>query len=81
MSSPQSTLETPAGEAAPAAAPARRVAPHAVVVGIGVVVALVTVASGIAATALQGHDDKPIQREVFVNVPSAAPDPTPVNVK
>jgi Fe-S oxidoreductase/nitrate reductase gamma subunit len=71
VSSPQSTVETPAGEAAPAAAPARRVAPHAVVVGIGVVVALVTVASGVAATALQWHDDKPIQREVFVNVPSA----------
>ncbi|MFP3902090.1 MAG: heterodisulfide reductase-related iron-sulfur binding cluster [Acidimicrobiia bacterium] len=49
----------------------RRVKPNQVAVGIGLAVALVTVASGIAATALQWHDDSPITREVFGNIPSA----------
>ncbi|HEX6237321.1 MAG TPA: iron-sulfur protein, partial [Acidimicrobiales bacterium] len=49
----------------------RRVKPNQVAVGIGLAVALITVASGIAATALQWHDDSPITREVFGNIPSA----------
>ncbi|HEY8546212.1 MAG TPA: 4Fe-4S dicluster domain-containing protein, partial [Acidimicrobiales bacterium] len=41
------------------------------VVGLGVLIALGTVASGIASTTLQWHDDSPVQREVFGNIPSA----------
>ncbi|MDY7104630.1 MAG: heterodisulfide reductase-related iron-sulfur binding cluster [Actinomycetota bacterium] len=48
-----------------------RIKPHQVVVGLGVLVALVTVASGIAATVLQLHDESEVTREVFENVPSA----------
>ncbi len=40
-------------------------------VAIGVGFAVVIVASGIAATAFQFHDDSEIQREVFGNIPSA----------
>jgi Fe-S oxidoreductase len=60
VSSPQSTL-----------AKARSIKPNQLAVGIGALVALVTVASGIAATVLQWHDDSPVQREVFANIPSA----------
>jgi Fe-S oxidoreductase/nitrate reductase gamma subunit len=49
----------------------RRVKPHQIVIGIGVLFAAVVVASGIAATALQWHDDSPVSREVFGNIPSA----------
>jgi Fe-S oxidoreductase/nitrate reductase gamma subunit len=49
----------------------RRIKPHQLVVGLGVLVALITVASGVVATILQFHDDSPVQREVFGNVPSA----------
>ncbi len=38
---------------------------------IGVGFAIVTVISGLAATVLQWHDDSPVQREVFGNIPSA----------
>ncbi|HMG42026.1 MAG TPA: heterodisulfide reductase-related iron-sulfur binding cluster [Acidimicrobiales bacterium] len=41
------------------------------VVALGVVVALGTIASGIASTTFQWHDDSPVQREVFGNIPSA----------
>jgi Fe-S oxidoreductase/nitrate reductase gamma subunit len=49
----------------------RRVKPHQVVIGVGVAFAVVVVASGIAATALQWHDESPVSREVFQNIPSA----------
>src|SRR4029453_15871723 len=49
----------------------RRVTPSALVVVIGIAFAIVIAASGIAATALQWHDAAPVQREVFINVPSA----------
>ena len=48
-----------------------RLKPHQIVVIIGVLFALVTVGSGIAATTLQWHDDSSVQRHVFDNVPSA----------
>ena len=40
-------------------------------VALGVGFAVLIVASGIAATAFQFHDDSEIQREVFGNIPSA----------
>jgi Fe-S oxidoreductase/nitrate reductase gamma subunit len=49
----------------------RRIKPYQLAVGLGVLVALVTIASGAAATALQFHDDSATTREVFVNIPSA----------
>jgi Fe-S oxidoreductase/nitrate reductase gamma subunit len=49
----------------------RRVKPHQVVIVIGVLFAVVVVASGVAATALQWHDESPVSREVFGNIPSA----------
>ncbi|MDP1819813.1 MAG: (Fe-S)-binding protein [Acidimicrobiales bacterium] len=47
-----------------------RVKPHQVAVGIGLAFAAVVALSGIAATALQWHDDSEVQREVFGNIPS-----------
>jgi Fe-S oxidoreductase/nitrate reductase gamma subunit len=59
-------------EITPASATARRVKPTHVALGIGVAFAAVVVASGIAATVLQWHDeDSAVQREVFGNIPSA----------
>ena len=49
----------------------RRVKPHQIVIGIGVLVAAVTLASGIAATVFEFHDESPITRPVFGNIPSA----------
>jgi Fe-S oxidoreductase len=49
----------------------RRVKPNRLPIALGVLVAAVTVASGIAATTLQFHDDSPITREVFGGIPSA----------
>ena len=43
--------------------------PHQLVVGIGVGVAAVTVASGIASTIFKFQDDSPVTRKVFGNVP------------
>src|SRR5690606_41624360 len=42
----------------------RRVKPNQLAVAIGLVVALVTVVSGVAATVLQWHDDSEVTREV-----------------
>ncbi len=71
MSSSQ-TLDRPdAAEGGDRPAAPRRVTPSAVVVGIGIAFAIVVAASGIAATALQWHDDAAVQREVFINVPSS----------
>jgi Fe-S oxidoreductase len=59
------------GERSNTPAPALRVRPNYVAVGIGVAFALLVVASGVVATVLQWHDDSGVQRVVFVNVPSA----------
>jgi Fe-S oxidoreductase/nitrate reductase gamma subunit len=60
---------TPAASDAPASP--RRIRPSQVAVAIGLVVALITIASGVLATVLQWHDDSSVQREVFGNIPSA----------
>jgi Fe-S oxidoreductase/nitrate reductase gamma subunit len=65
------TVEKPATGTTPVAAKVRAVGPTQIAVGIGVLVALVTVVSGITATVFQWHDDSPVQRVVFVNIPSA----------
>ncbi len=71
MSSSQ-TLDRPdADDAGRPPASSRRVTPSALVVGIGIAFAIVVAASGIAATVLQWHDDAAVQREVFVDIPSA----------
>jgi Fe-S oxidoreductase len=59
------------GERSTTLAPARRVRPAHVAVGVGIAFALLVVASGVVATVLQWHDDSGVQRVVFVNVPSA----------
>ena len=48
-----------------------RVKPHQLAVGVGLVLATITVVSGITATVFQWHDDSSVQREVFGNIPSA----------
>ena len=65
------TVEKPATGTTSAAAKARAVGPSQIAVGIGVLLALVTVVSGITATVFQWHDDSAVQREVFLNIPSA----------
>jgi Fe-S oxidoreductase/nitrate reductase gamma subunit len=60
---------TPTASDAPASP--RRIRPSQVAVAIGLLVALITVASGVLATVLQWHDDSSVQREVFGNIPSA----------
>jgi Fe-S oxidoreductase len=45
--------------------------PHQVVLGIGVLAAVGTLASGLAPEVTGWHDDSRIAREVFVNVPAA----------
>ncbi len=52
-------------------APAAKIKPNQLWLGAGVLVAAVTVASGIAATVFQFHDDAEVQREVFGNIPGA----------
>jgi len=48
-----------------------RLKPHQLAVGLGLVLAIITVVSGITATVFQFHDDSEVQREVFGNIPSA----------
>ncbi|HEU5083004.1 MAG TPA: heterodisulfide reductase-related iron-sulfur binding cluster [Acidimicrobiales bacterium] len=54
----------------PTAASTRRIKPHQLALGLGVLIAVVTVISGIAATVLQFHDESEVTREVFENIPS-----------
>ncbi|MBC8364182.1 MAG: 4Fe-4S dicluster domain-containing protein [Actinobacteria bacterium] len=49
----------------------RKFKPHHAAIGLGVLVALFTAASGIAATVNGWHDDSEITREVFGNIPDA----------
>ncbi len=48
----------------------RRIKPHQLALGLGAVIAIVTVISGIAGAWLQFHDESPTTREVFENIPS-----------
>ena len=45
--------------------------PHHAIIGLGVLIALFTALSGVAASVFKFHDDSPITREVFENIPSA----------
>ena len=47
-----------------------RLKPHHIAVALGLLIALITLASGIAAAVFQQHDDSPVQRVVFGNIPS-----------
>jgi len=46
-----------------------RIRPHHAVIGLGIAVALFTALSGVASVVNGFHDDSPITREVFGNVP------------
>ncbi len=48
----------------------RRIKPHQLALGLGVLIAAVTVVSGIAATVFQFHGESEVTREVFGNIPS-----------
>lgn len=48
----------------------RRIKPNHLVLGLGVLVAIFTLASGVAATLLQYHDESDVSRSVFGNIPS-----------
>ena len=47
----------------------RRLRPNHAVIGLGVLVALFTAASGVASVVNEFHDDSPLTREVFASVP------------
>jgi len=49
----------------------RRIRPHHVVLAVGVLLALIGVASGLGPLVLGWFDDSPVQREVFTNIPAA----------
>ncbi len=65
------TIADETGERTSTPTPARRIRPRDVAIGIGVAFAIIVVASGVVATALQWHDDSTVQREVFLNIPAA----------
>ncbi len=46
-----------------------RLRPNQIAIVIGVAIAVVVALSGVAASVFQFHDDSPIQREVFDNIP------------
>jgi Fe-S oxidoreductase/nitrate reductase gamma subunit len=48
-----------------------RIKPHQLIVVVGVLVAVGALASGIIPRITEWHDDSPVSREVFVNVPDA----------
>jgi Fe-S oxidoreductase/nitrate reductase gamma subunit len=48
----------------------KRLQPYQIAIVIGVLVALITVGSGILATITQWHGDEPVTREVFANIPA-----------
>jgi Fe-S oxidoreductase/nitrate reductase gamma subunit len=49
----------------------RRPHPHQIVLAIGILAAIFTIASGIAPAITGWHADSPIERPVFINVPTA----------
>ncbi len=63
--------ETASEEASETTVPGpKRLQPYQIAILIGVLVGLVTVVSGIAASVFQFHGDSPITREVFENIPA-----------
>ena len=48
----------------------KRLQPYQIAIVIGVLVALITVGSGVFATITQWHGDEPVTREVFENIPA-----------
>ena len=65
-------MDAPVSEEHPAPTnPSNRLKASHLWVGVGALIAGVTVLSGITATVFQWHDDSEIQREVFENIPSA----------
>ncbi len=63
--------ETDLDEATEAPVPGpKRLQPYQISIVIGLVIAVIVVASGIFASVMQWHDDSPIQREVFGGIPS-----------
>ena len=70
MSATDSSTDAPGTDDAPVPGPTR-LRPHQISITIGIVIALIVVVSGIAASTLQWHDDSPIQREVFGGIPGA----------
>ncbi|MGH9138555.1 MAG: (Fe-S)-binding protein [Acidimicrobiales bacterium] len=49
----------------------RRVRPHQLILGVWIGIAAIGVVSGVAPLLLDAHDDSPISREVFGNIPGA----------
>ncbi len=49
----------------------RRLKPSQIVIGVGVLAFVGTIASGIAPSITGWHEDSPVHREVFVNIPTA----------
>ena len=49
----------------------KRIKPHHLVIGLGVLIAVFMAGSGVAPLVTKWHDDSPIGREVFVNIPSS----------
>ena len=45
--------------------------PHHAIIGLGVLIALFTALSGVAASVFKFHDDSPVTREVFENIPGS----------
>jgi len=50
--------------------PGKRIQPHHLVIGLGAAIALFSAGSGIVPLFTKTHDDSPISREVFYNIPS-----------
>ncbi|HEX7167031.1 MAG TPA: heterodisulfide reductase-related iron-sulfur binding cluster, partial [Acidimicrobiales bacterium] len=64
--------EAPDTTAAGTASASRgRVRPSHVILGLGVLLGVITAFSGILATLMGWHDESPVTREVFGNIPSA----------
>ena len=51
--------------------PVKRIKPHHLVIGLGAGIALFMAASGVVPLITEWHDDSPVQRHVFANIPSA----------
>ncbi len=51
--------------------PVKRIKPHHLVIGLGAGIALFTATSGVVPLITEWHDDSPVQRHVFGNIPSA----------
>jgi Fe-S oxidoreductase/nitrate reductase gamma subunit len=65
MTPPETPPETTSSE------PARRVRPHQVVIALGVLIGLFTLASGVVPLITEWHTEEPVTREVFGGIPGA----------